>query len=179
MKINVRNEDQKALLELELLGQISDGYWENSIASRTWEDVEVCVDPNNVGVDFAAFPCNFTSKKLLDVVKTRMVLYVRLAREFGNLARDLETLFISVNDDATAAKNIIYIGAPDDISSLLQKGNTFWTSWYNRVKDYLKSPKLISIAETPLNDSRMYSLKDLRRDLNDLNKIQRTLIKPL
>lgn len=80
---------QVALYEMELIGQISDGHWENARPDGHWEpwciDIQVIVDPENVGRDFYADKVNYnlTNKDLLEVVGTRMERYVRLALHFG------------------------------------------------------------------------------------------------
>jgi len=74
----VRNEAQKILLEREMLGQISDGQWENARPLDHWEpwcNATIIVDPVNVGRDFYARKDNYnlTSKYLLDIVGDRML----------------------------------------------------------------------------------------------------------
>ena len=52
-----RNAVQKALFDIELCGQLSDGYWENATPHDHWEvwcDAETVVDPSNVGRGFYA-----------------------------------------------------------------------------------------------------------------------------
>lgn len=78
----VRNEAQKILFDLELSGQISDGYWENAAPQDHWIpwcETTVIVDPTNVGRDFSVRKDNygFTRRDLLDIVGDRMLEYVR------------------------------------------------------------------------------------------------------
>lgn len=76
--LNVRNEQQRILLEEELKGQISDGMWENARPDShwiVWCDATVVVDPENVGRDFYARKDNYnlTAPLLLEIVGDRMV----------------------------------------------------------------------------------------------------------
>lgn len=83
--LRVATRAQKILLEEELMGQLSDGHWEN-LQQRDWQnggkdhweiwaDAQVIVDPKNVGRNFRAGKDNYqlNAKDLLDVVGDRMV----------------------------------------------------------------------------------------------------------
>lgn len=78
--LTVRNNAQKLLFERELLGQISDGLWENSSPHNHWEvfdDVTVVVG-KDVGVNFTVKRSyNFADSELLEVVGDRMLEIVR------------------------------------------------------------------------------------------------------
>jgi len=88
----VQNLAQKVLFEMELLGQISDGYWENASPFDHWKsfsNIEVLVDETGkVGCNF--FPrktnYNFASRQLLEVVGERMIFMVKLIIENPDLA---------------------------------------------------------------------------------------------
>jgi hypothetical protein len=82
--LRVRNIAQKVLLEDELLGQMSDGRWENSNPMDHWKpwcNATIVVDPENVGRDF--YPRRdgycFTEKDLLEIIGERMLEAVRTA----------------------------------------------------------------------------------------------------
>jgi hypothetical protein len=77
-KINFRNAVQAALFTHELVGQISDGMWENARPQRhwlVWAEAEVGVNPEKLGKNFLAIKQNydFSSTDLLDVVGERML----------------------------------------------------------------------------------------------------------
>jgi hypothetical protein len=87
--VRVRNHAQAVLLKDELLGQISDGHWENTPGTgwEQWCNAEVEVDPANVGRNFYARKDNFnlSAKQLLDVVGDRMIESVRgLGPDYAN-----------------------------------------------------------------------------------------------
>lgn len=105
--LRVRTLAQKVLMDEELAGQISDGYWENTRPLdhwQQWTSAEVVVDPTNVGRDFWALKDNYdlTARALLDVVGDRMVQAVNdalraadpTAAEYtrGEMIRDLKDL---------------------------------------------------------------------------------------
>jgi hypothetical protein len=80
--IRVRTQAQKWLLKNELLGQISDGHWENSGPHNHWSDwsgAKVIVDPQNPGRNFNPIKDNYqlNSRGLLGVVGDRMVYEVK------------------------------------------------------------------------------------------------------
>lgn len=80
--IRVATVEQKVLLTEELMGQISDGMWENSGPQDHWEvwsGATVVVDPKHVGRNFNARKDNYqlNSSALLDIVGDRMVESVR------------------------------------------------------------------------------------------------------
>lgn len=104
LKIHVANLAQKVLMDHELSGQISDGNWENATPHQHWVSwckAEVLVDPANRGINF--YPMrkyDFLSEDLLKVVRTRMILYVRLAGRFPDNRIDaLESLFHTIGND--------------------------------------------------------------------------------
>jgi hypothetical protein len=81
---------QALLFNLELKGQVSDGYWENAKPRDHYKAVcaaEVVVDPDNVGLDF--YPSrryNFTSPQLIEYVGDRMQQYILLAKKYPTLS---------------------------------------------------------------------------------------------
>lgn len=95
--LTFRNPDQKVIWECELLGQLSDGQWENAMPYDHWEpwsNAEVTVDPDDVGRDFDVKKdgYGFTRKDFVDCdfsgngtysLGDRIMGYVRVARTFG------------------------------------------------------------------------------------------------
>jgi hypothetical protein len=85
-QIRFENKVQAALFQFELLGQISDGYWENSKPGDHWQvftRVEVVVDPANPGMTgiWTKRKYNFAAPMLVDVVGDRMVNIANLAHK--------------------------------------------------------------------------------------------------
>jgi len=85
---HVRNEAQKALMDHEIKGQISDGAWENAQPQHhwhNWSSSEVHVRPDQLGRNFHAAKDNYgiNRKDLLDIVGKRMKAHVRLGKAFG------------------------------------------------------------------------------------------------
>ena len=83
------NERQLALWRHELVGQISDGHWENAVPRSHWE--RPCAARSAVSDTRKAGPnwypwrgYNFANKELFDVVGDRMVSYVKFALAFGH-----------------------------------------------------------------------------------------------
>lgn len=95
----VRNEAQKILFDEELMGQLSDGMWENTRPFDHWKvwadcDVVVAGPDDEVGRTFYAAKSNynFTSRDLLDVVGDRMLEYVQQVDPSYTKERMLEDL---------------------------------------------------------------------------------------
>ena len=85
-QIRFENKVQAALFQFELLGQISDGYWENSRPGDHWQvftGVEITVDPANPGMTgiWTKRKYNFAAPMLVDVVGDRMVNIANLAHK--------------------------------------------------------------------------------------------------
>lgn len=87
-----RTKSQVILWKHEILGQLSDGHWENfRIRTAPWrdwcdQDVQVVERPEGpVGRDFYAGydGYNLTNKDLLEAVGDRMIVLVRLGLTFG------------------------------------------------------------------------------------------------
>lgn len=152
--LTVRNIEQQAAF-LELDGQISDGFWENVRPFdhyKPWCKAAVVVASpgtghKDLGRNFwaARDNYNFTAKALLDVVGLRMLGLVRIARALGiEAARDFEFL-VGCDGQLQDSK---------DANALVGPGGK-----YNPVD------VLGALACTD------YTLRDLRRDLNDLKVI--------
>lgn len=103
-QLNVRNQAQKILLEKELQGQISDGYWENASPHDHWKpwcNCDVVVNPENLGRTFWARKDNYNlnNKDLLDIVGDRMLEEVQkelpayTAKDMAADLKDLKKIF--------------------------------------------------------------------------------------
>lgn len=114
--ITVTNEAQKVLLDNELKGQLSDGYWENARPFDHWKMPcrAAVVIGDTPSVNFYAMRrYNFAADELLKVVRTRMILYVRLAKLLGaEQAKQAECLFKTIDGDANACDRPKFIGIP-------------------------------------------------------------------
>lgn len=89
MKLIVRNRQQKAILLCELIGQISDGFWENAVGTTwemwcqlNWDNVIVSKDESEHGFYDASkisTRFNFVNDMLLECVGDRMRAYAKLS----------------------------------------------------------------------------------------------------
>jgi len=86
-KFAVANMEEKILFLFEIQGQLSDGYWENTMPMDHWElwgDLEwhtVVIDPENVGPqDFWPRKTGYriNSSELVDCVGDRMLDFINL-----------------------------------------------------------------------------------------------------
>ena len=78
--IAFENEVQVALWNEELVGQLSDGMWENSRPHDHWKpwcNAEVIIDATNVGRDFWAQKDSYNFHALIEYVGDRMLAIVQ------------------------------------------------------------------------------------------------------
>ena len=154
LQIAFPNSDMVALYELELKGQISDGQWENSRPMDHWHvmcDARAVVDPTNVGPNFRPRRrYAFASPDLIEVIGTRMIAYVKLARRYGlEAARRLEHL---LKLDGT------WQGIPN-----------YPGQYWDEVRAYLRHfdiDEVRAVVEAPTYDE-----KQLKKDLRQMSKI--------
>jgi len=97
--IKFQNQEQRIIFLYEMLGQISDGMWENTRPGNhylPWMKIKednAVVDSENFGVDsslrFAKRNYNFANKDLLDIVGERLIIKINLYRKYGQKILDL------------------------------------------------------------------------------------------
>lgn len=172
--IRVENFEQKALLDLELTGQISDGHWENAKPFDHWMPwchLDTIVDPSNTGIDFwPKRSYDFAAYDLLKVVRTRMILYVRLARHFGiELAKDLEKCFETIDENCNAMPSIELLKECPDYAEEITK--QIFETRRKELEDIAAFP-IKSSSTAPF--SYVYTLKMLNKDLAALSRIAKT-----
>ena len=154
----VRNIEQQALF-LELDGQLSDGFWENAKPYdhyKPWCEAKVVVDPTNVGRNFWAQKknYNFSAKALLDVVGLRMLATVRIARAFGyEVASILE----------------FAAGCDGKIHAHYMDSSAVFFSRAAAVAGY-DTEQFVAMLHLAVADNS-YTMRDMRRDLNDLKTV--------
>jgi len=89
--IRFQTESQVIIFKCELLGQISDGYWENSTPHdhyKSFSDIDVKTDVQVGKNFFTKRKYNFANKMLIDVVGDRMIAYVQFFQAFPNINMD-------------------------------------------------------------------------------------------
>jgi hypothetical protein len=106
-KLHVKNIEEKILWDLEMLGQLSDGAWENASPRDHWKGwVEASVSSKQ-GVQGYAEKTNynFTSKWLLDIIGMRMLSYLNgyayFKKKYGANAIDIVKDYDGILDMAT------------------------------------------------------------------------------
>ena len=99
-KLIVKNFEQKIILHCEMLGQISDGQWENSKPNNhyevwsdlSWENTEVASDSSSpLGMNFhlrRGAGYNFANRELLEIVGDRLLLKINLWKQATGVVRD-------------------------------------------------------------------------------------------
>jgi len=160
--LKVRNIEQAAAYQLELCGQISDGHWENARPGNHYIpwcecEVEVAKDGEPVGRNFHASRTsyNLTDASLLGVVGKRMLGAVRLTRALG----------IEV---AKAHEYDI------DLDGGLQDTSGFAGPYWEERRTKMAATGTDKLKAALADES--YTMKDLRKDLNDLKQIMKVRI---
>lgn len=185
-KIFVENEAQKILLDKELSGQISDGYWENACPRDHWIqwcNAEVVVRPEKTGINFFSMRTyDFASYELLKVVRTRMILYVRLAARFKpEYISALEHLFEDTDMECNALTGPEFHGEiPQYIQHAADKldCSDYYKETYAKLVEVLSNADdrnyLENTCTLPVktNVEGVYNLKALNKDLEVLKRIQ-------
>lgn len=160
MKITFRTAIQATLWEREIVGQLSDGHWENSIPRdhcRPWCSAEVCVG-ENIGVDFYAqrSTYNLCNKSLLEVVGKRMLAYAKICKFFGR-------------DNVGSLENLLDLDG--NFRGLPKYEGKYWDEIREKLNTF--GPGTIE-AVRQVVDADSYSMKDLRRDLKEMTQTMRT-----
>lgn len=169
MKLTFRTPVQKALFELEIQGQLSDGHWENARPYDHWKPwckAEVLVG-EKPGRDFYAKKDNYalTSKELLSVVAKRMLGYARLTVALGQeAAKAFDHLF-----DCEG-----WVGIPtyqDDPGTTHPYWSEVRAELEAAFETYDRSPEDIrEIVES----EESYTMKSLLADLREMKQAMKT-----
>lgn len=170
-QLNVRNVAQKLILKCEMLGQISDGQWENASPTdhwRSWCEANIVVDPSNVGHNFYAVKgnYNFTNGELLNIVGDRMLFQVKLGLLLHDLGGD-ELL------EAYADHHWQFPEGIEDFRSdarMAQGGDKYWVERFAMMEGMGIDEEVV--AEIENWDG--YTKKQLMADLRDLKTIFKT-----
>ena len=177
--IKVQNVAQKVLLDTELLGQFSDGYWENS-RNESWrylDNVEIAKD-EKCGVyfedhkpfDYKGYSVN--NSTLLEYVGDRMLVKTRAARylNLSVMGEGLESI-IESNSICKKVENNEEV-TEEDINKIIQSYLSDSDFWVKRAKLFIQEMKEIGTQHLirALNDTS-YNMKEMRKDLREITKI--------
>jgi len=160
--IYVKTDIQKALLIGELLGQISDGKWENSKPFGHWKewsraDIKVG-DQGTKNMYPQKTNYNFHDAELLSIVGNRMIGMVRLIKKYPKIGKD----------DSS-------INAANSLAEYLYGDSTLPTKMLDYMEKYMDLIKSKSGASDEeilktINDKSLYSSSDLKKDLVEIKK---------
>jgi hypothetical protein len=166
-QIKFATKTQALLFELELKGQISDGYWENSKPYDHYRvicEAEVVVDPDQIGLNFyTSRSYNFANATLVECVGDRMQLYVLLSKKFPSLSN---SSIKSCNSGKWMWETKVGEPVPE-----------YKQTFYKEMADVcnVHSYKELQILLSTL-DKNDYPLKELRKDLKVINHTFKVII---
>ncbi len=176
--IKVQNEVQKVLLDSELLGQFSDGYWENS-RNQSWDylgKVQIANDSDNTGVVFEDFvPCDYkaysvNNKTLLEYVGDRMLVKARVSNYLR--ISDLSSIecLLEYACSQKVSKNVEV--KEEDIIKLISEwqkdSSKFWNKEAEKSIAFIKNTGLQNLLQAINSD---YKMSNMRKELNSITKI--------
>jgi len=114
MILTVANMEQKLIFWIEMMGQLSDGYWENSEprdhwkpwCNIKWNDIKVGSPIGTKGGYPPKRNYSFSAKNLLDIVGDRVVLKINLWKKLGaKIEKVLKDNHWSIPDDGVISDN--------------------------------------------------------------------------
>jgi hypothetical protein len=154
----VKNENQVALFENEIKGQISDGMWENASPANHWKvwcNTTAKVESNLFGRRFRISKCNYNLQTLVDLLGKRMRLYVALSHITSNIEL-LEYLYDFVGE---------FRGIPP-----------YQGEYWDKIRSQLAGYNPENINRLVISELAQYSTKSLRVDLKQLSDAMKTVI---
>ena len=167
----VANDTQRALFNYEIVGQLSDGEWENARPRNHWKEWCNCdvvtvgtthdgLTIDGIGRNFYAKKDNYalTRKDLLESIGTRMLALARLVDALGY-------------EDGMALADLIDWYKPDTPTIRLRfDGDRYTGAYWDRMREKAANAiakhgehKLLAIVE-----ASTYTMKDLKGDLNGI-----------
>jgi len=176
--IKVQNEVQKVLLDTELIGQFSDGYWENS-RNQSWVylgNVEVTRNPESTGVVFEDFiPCDYkgysvNNRTLLEYVGDRMLAKARVA----NYLKISDIDAVDCLLEYACAQNIIQnveVTEEDIAGQILEWQDRSDDFWSKRAEESIKFIKNVGLDNFMKAVNSDYKMSDMRKDLSNITKV--------
>ena len=157
--IYFRNFTQKCLFDLELKGQLSDGFWENSPSSNWefWCRLNTSVDETNPRVEGARtsgkIGFNLANPQLLDVVGDRMLSMAKMSK-------------VTTDEKVVkAAEYLECINTEEELFKVLKNASEYMQKQFNQIldRDFQEYVKV------------NYSKSNMIADLKDMAAIMKTV----
>lgn len=175
--IRFANAAQAIIFECELLGQISDGYWENSRPHDHWldfSDVKVThafhadTDGAVIGKNFhTSRKYNFSDPGLLEIVGQRMINFVKFYTAFPNADHDFKNHWDFSYEGPTAQKITERVR-----NGLSKSGTGYQADTAKRAMKVLNVTNSTRFAEAMQKvDAVQYDMKALKKDLKQIKEI--------
>jgi len=184
--IAFRNIQQAALWEREILGQLSDGHWENTQPQDHWKywhgglgtrldtDTIVAVNEEDLGRNFYVRKDNYqlNSTEILKCIGGRMLAYAI----FSHLSDDIEDngiveylqgfFYCELGDNG----HPVWAGLPQYPD---HPGHDFWIRRRIKMREALAAVNMTEVELLNYLVNHPYGMKALRADLTDMMKIIR------
>jgi len=176
--IRFANHAQAILMECELKGQISDGFWENSGPRDHWRimckaNITHAHDADTTGAVIGKNfhpkrKYGFDNKGLLDVVGNRMIGFVKFYTTFPNVGYENHWDF----DFEHTAQEIT-----DGVRNCLGKSkenprDKYWVERSERIMNAVGATSIEELEEAMKKvDAVAYDMKMLRKDLREMKEI--------
>jgi len=179
-KINFQNADQVTLWNNEIVGQLSDGYWENTRPMNHWRPwchaVAMCEADAPIGRDFAADKDNYNlaNKELLECVGGRMRAAVVINRldvddvvkkQLRDCANDFNEENLPLIDVDERESRVRTYATEDEGRGRM---DGYWTKKRDETNWTLLRQLAVRVNATT------YTTKELRKELNAMKQVIRT-----
>lgn len=178
--IKVSKPSQKVLLDAELLGQFSDGFWENS-SNQSWHylrDVEIS-SPDEVGVYFEKYiPHQYrgysvNNSELLSYVGERMLTKARVSHHLNISKIDMALDLILENNKISRKVIENEEVLQEDIENAILPKLADADYWRKKALKAIQEIKELGGTQKLLEalNNSSYQMKDMRKDLKEITKI--------
>lgn len=161
--VTFRTAEQAAIFKLELVGQFSDGHWENLRGDhwQAWCHASVKVG-ENVGRTFSVIKDNYnvSAKDLLEAVGERMKGYARLAKALGLNAAEEFKFFVNWENGR--------LERPD--------ASAQGEYWDKKRAEFDELVTKYGQSAINLVNNVVYEDKHLRADLREIKRVMKTRI---
>lgn len=172
--IFVKNMVQLNLLKCELLGQMSDGLWENS-RNQSWKFLGNIQISENARIEFERWipydykGYNVNSKELIDIIGARMLAFCRITFLTNSEITTYVQYFLESISNIKEDETLTSIERFNEKLEYYKKSSVnsdYYTRSYNEINAFIELYGAENIVNA-LNCTN-YKIKDMRKDLREI-----------
>jgi len=170
-KIKVNSVTKFVLLNYELLGQFSDGYWENSRnqSERFLSEVEItdgeeCTEFEAPYIPSSYKGYNVNNTELLSYIGDRMLIKSRLAKVLNIYNFHGIEYFVERFNEGTTVEDV-----EKELNILKESSGDYFKNKAKLAEVFLNKVGIENFVEA-INNTNAYTMKDMRKDLREITK---------